>query len=117
MSSLAARTQRGADGMTRHVVSIGAAAPAKGKRKKPDPITTNGEASAEQLRLLIERVERLEEEKDGIAGDIADVYAEAKATGFDTKAMKTIVALRKLEKHHRDEAEFLVTAYKDALGL
>ena len=77
MSSLAARTQRGADGMTRHVVSIGATAPAKGKRKKrlpPDPIKTNGEASAEQLRLFIERVERLEEEKAGIGNDIADVY-------------------------------------------
>ena len=56
--------------------------------------------SAEQLRLLIERIERLEEEKKGIADDIKDVYAEAKSTGFDVKTMRTIVRLRKMEKHH-----------------
>ncbi len=64
--------------------------------------------SAEQLRLLIERVERLEEEKGGINDDIKDVYAEAKATGFDVKTMKTVVQLRKMEKHHRDEADMLL---------
>ncbi|MBB5697354.1 DUF2312 domain-containing protein [Sphingomonas yantingensis] len=73
--------------------------------------------SAEQLRLLIERVERLEEEKKGISDDIKDVYAEAKSTGFDVKTMKTIVRLRKMEKHHRDEAEMLLETYKTALGL
>jgi uncharacterized protein (UPF0335 family) len=73
--------------------------------------------SAEQLRLLIERVERLEEEKKGISDDIKDVYAEAKSTGFDVKTMKTIVRLRKMEKHHRDEAEMLLETYKQALGL
>ncbi len=73
--------------------------------------------SAEQLRLLIERIERLEEEKKAMADDIKDVYAEAKATGFDTKTMRTIVRLRKMEKHHRDEAEMLLDTYKAALGL
>jgi uncharacterized protein (UPF0335 family) len=73
--------------------------------------------SAEQLRLLIERVERLEEEKKGIADDIKDVYGEAKATGFDVKTMRTIVRLRKMEKHHRDEAEMLLETYKQALGI
>lgn len=73
--------------------------------------------SAEQLRLLIERVERLEEEKKGIADDIKDVYAEAKSTGFDVKTMRTIVRLRKMEKHHRDEAEMLLETYKQALGI
>lgn len=73
--------------------------------------------SAEQLRLLIERVERLEEEKKGISDDIKDVYAEAKSTGFDVKTMKRIVALRKMEKHHRDEADMLLETYKQALGL
>ncbi|OYY78807.1 MAG: DUF2312 domain-containing protein [Sphingomonas sp. 28-62-20] len=73
--------------------------------------------SAEQLRLLIERIERLEEEKKAMADDIKDVYAEAKATGFDTKTMRTIVRLRKMEKHHRDEAEMLLETYKAALGL
>lgn len=73
--------------------------------------------SAEQLRLLIERIERLEEEKQGIADDIKDVYGEAKSTGFDTKTMRAIIRLRKMEKHHRDEAEMLLETYKQALGL
>ena len=73
--------------------------------------------SAEQLRLFIERIERLEEEKKGIADDIKDVYAEAKSTGFDVKTMRSIVKLRKMEKHHRDEAEALLETYKAALGL
>ncbi|HTG37569.1 DUF2312 domain-containing protein [Sphingomonas sp.] len=73
--------------------------------------------SAEQLRLLIERVERLEEEKKGISDDIKDVYAEAKSTGFDVKTMKSIIRLRRMEKHHRDEAEMLLETYKQALGL
>lgn len=73
--------------------------------------------SAEQLRLFIERIERLEEEKKAMADDIKDVYAEAKSTGFDAKTMKSIVRLRKMEKHHRDEAEALLEVYKAALGL
>jgi len=73
--------------------------------------------AADQLRLLIERIERLEEEKKGIADDIKDVYGEAKATGFDIKTIRTIVRLRKMEKHHREEAEMLLETYKAALGL
>ena len=73
--------------------------------------------SAEQLRLFIERIERLEEDKKGIADDIKDVYAEAKSTGFDVKTMRTIVRLRKMEKHHREEAEMLLETYKQALGI
>ena len=73
--------------------------------------------SAEQLRLFIERVERLEEEKRGMMDDIKDVYSEAKSTGFDTKTMKAIVRLRRMEKHHRDEADALLETYRNALGL
>ena len=73
--------------------------------------------SAEQLRLFIERIERLEEEKKGIADDIKDVYGEAKSTGFDVKTMRTIVRLRKMEKHHRDEAEMLLETYKQPHGI
>ena len=73
--------------------------------------------AADQLRLLIERIERLEEEKKGIADDIKDVYGEAKSTGFDVKTIRTIVRLRTMEKHHRDEAEALLETYKQALGL
>lgn len=73
--------------------------------------------AADQLRLLIERIERLEEEKKGIADDIKDVYGEAKSTGFDVKTIRSIVRLRKMEKHHREEAEALLETYKAALGL
>lgn len=73
--------------------------------------------AADQLRLLIERIERLEEEKQGLVGDIKDVYGEARSTGFDTKTIRTIVRLRRMEKHHRDEAEALLETYKHALGL
>lgn len=73
--------------------------------------------SADQLRLFIERIERLEEEKKGIADDIKDVYNEAKSTGFDAKTMRSIVRLRKMEKHDRDEAEALLETYKAALGI
>jgi len=73
--------------------------------------------AADQLRLFIERVERLEEEKQGFSDDIRDVYAEAKAQGYDPKTMRAIVRLRKLEKNARDEAETLLETYKSALGL
>ena len=73
--------------------------------------------SAEQLRLFIERIETLEEEKKGISDDIRDVYAEAKGTGFDPKIMRQIVKLRKMEASARQEAEALLDTYKTALGL
>lgn len=73
--------------------------------------------AAEQLRLFIERIERLEEEKKGMADDIRDVYNEAKGQGYDTKTMRAIIRLRKMEKHARDEAEALLETYKAALGL
>jgi uncharacterized protein (UPF0335 family) len=73
--------------------------------------------AGDQLRLFIKRIERLEEEKKGMADDIRDVYSEAKSNGYDTKTMRTIVRLRKLEKHARDETEALLDTYKAALGL
>ena len=77
----------------------------------------DGTVAVEQLRLFIERVERLEEEKKGIADDIKDVYAEAKANGYDTKTMRKVVALRRLETHVRQEADALLETYRQALGL
>ena len=73
--------------------------------------------AADQLRLFIERIERLEEEKKGMADDIRDVYSEAKGQGYDTKTMRAIIRLRKMEKDARDEAEYLLDTYKAALGL
>jgi uncharacterized protein (UPF0335 family) len=78
---------------------------------------SDGNVAADQLRLFIERIERLEEEKKGMADDVKDVYAEAKANGYDTKTMRKIVALRRLEKHARDEADALLETYRTALGL
>ena len=78
---------------------------------------TEAETTDNQLRLFIERVERLEEEKKGIADDIRDVYAEAKAQGYDTKIMRQIIRLRKLPPHDRKEMEMLLDTYKAALGI
>ena len=74
-------------------------------------------ASDDRLRLLIERVERLEEEKKGIGDDIKDVYAEAKAVGYDAKIMRQIVRLRKMKPDDRAEMEAILDLYKAALGL
>ena len=76
-----------------------------------------GTVAADQLRLFIERIERLEEEKKAMADDVRDVYAEAKANGYDTKTMRKIVALRKMETHARQEADALMDTYRTALGL
>ena len=73
--------------------------------------------SAEQLRLFIERVETLEEEKRGTVDDIKDVYAEAKANGFDTKVMRQLVKLRQMETATRQEWEAVLETYKAAIGL
>jgi uncharacterized protein (UPF0335 family) len=77
----------------------------------------DGNVAADQLRLFIERIERLEEEKKGISDDIKDVYAEAKSNGYDTKTMRAIVRLRKMETHARQEADALLETYRQALGL
>lgn len=77
----------------------------------------NANASDDRLRLLIERIERLEEEKKGIGEDVRDVYAEAKAVGYDTKTMRAIVRLRKMKPDDRAEQEALLDTYKAALGL
>lgn len=73
--------------------------------------------AADQLRLFIERVERLAEEKQGIADDIKDVFAEAKSNGYDTKTMRKVIAWRKLEAHARQEQKALLDTYLSALGL
>jgi uncharacterized protein (UPF0335 family) len=71
----------------------------------------------DQLKSLIERVERLEEAKKAFSDDIRQVYAEAKSTGFDTKIMRQVVRLRKMEDHERQEREALLDLYQSALGM
>lgn len=75
------------------------------------------EVNDDRLRLLIERVERLEEEKKGTGDDIKDVYLEAKAVGYDVKIMRQIVRLRKMAPDDRKEMEAILDLYKSALGM
>ena len=76
-----------------------------------------GGVAGEQLKSFIERIERLEEEKRALAEDIKEVYAEAKGTGFDTKIMRQLIKLRKLDKDDLDEQETLLDVYKRAIGM
>lgn len=76
-----------------------------------------GKVAADELRLLIERAERLEEEKRGIADDIKDVFAEAKGRGYDAKAMKKIMAIRKKKREEYQEEEAILETYMQALGM
>jgi uncharacterized protein (UPF0335 family) len=73
--------------------------------------------AAGQLRSLIERIERLEEEKAALTSDIREVYAEAKGNGFDTKIMRQVVRMRKLDKADRQEMEAVLDLYMSALGM
>jgi uncharacterized protein (UPF0335 family) len=83
-----------------------------------DDVTESSQTvAAGQLRAFIERIERLEEEKQTIADDIKDVYAELKGTGFETKAVRTIVRLRKKDAAERQEEEAILDLYKAALGM
>ena len=70
-----------------------------------------------QLKTVVERIERLEEEKKALAGDIKDVYAEAKANGFDTKALRKVVQLRRQDMAERREEEAILATYMAALGM
>lgn len=70
-----------------------------------------------QLRSFVERIERLEEEKKTITGDIREVYAEAKANGFDTKIIRKVIALRKKEAAEREEEQSVLEVYMHALGM
>ena len=74
-------------------------------------------AIASQLKAVVERIERLEEEKKAIADDIRDVYAEAKGNGYDVKALRSIIRLRKQDKTERQEHEAILETYMHALGM
>lgn len=76
-----------------------------------------GGVGGARLKAFVERIERLEEEKSAIADDIKDVYAEAKGTGFDTKTLRKLVSLRKMDTEKRREADELLELYKAAIGL
>ncbi|MAB14961.1 DUF2312 domain-containing protein [Parvibaculum sp.] len=88
------------------------------------PVETNvntgvntGGVAQDQLRSIVERIERLEEEKAAIVNDIKEVYAEAKGNGFDTKTLRQVVRLRKQDKAERQEQEAVLELYMHALGM
>jgi uncharacterized protein (UPF0335 family) len=79
----------------------------------PKPATDSGQ----RIKLYIERIERLDEEISGLNTDKSDLFAEMKSDGFDTKTIKRIIKLRKMEPHERQEAEALLSTYMDAIGM
>lgn len=76
-----------------------------------------GNISAERLRSLIERIERLEEERKAIGSDVKDIFAEAKSAGFDVKVMKRLIKLRRMEPAEAEEQDTLLDVYRRALGM
>lgn len=76
-----------------------------------------GGIAVDQLKSIVERIERLEEEKSGISSDIKDVFAEAKGNGYDVKTLRKVISLRRLDAADREESEHLLETYKRALGL
>ncbi len=82
-----------------------------------DDDTQVGGIAADRLRSLIERIERLEEERKALGSDIKDIFAEAKSAGFDVKVMRKLIALRKVEAKDREEMDGLLDVYMRALGM
>lgn len=83
---------------------------------EPEVVEIDG-AAGKRLKSFIERIERLEEEKSGLADDIKEIYGEAKAIGFDPKIMRKIIRLRKMEENKRAEEDMLIETYKAAIGM
>ena len=85
--------------------------------EKEQPEAANTRFAKDQLKAFVERIERLEEEKKTISDDIRDVYAETKGNGFDTKALRTIIRMRKQDANERAEQETILETYMQALGM
>lgn len=114
------RMVRGAGGEIRHVPTpyIPPARGAKAKKRHaPDPIKTNGNQAAEELRVLLERVERVDEQIDGLQDDRKVIFAEAKGRGWSDKAMREILKIRKQKKEEFQENAALLETYMISLGM
>jgi uncharacterized protein (UPF0335 family) len=85
--------------------------------KEPEDRAQWGNISAERLRGIIERIERLEEERKALAGDIKDIFSEAKSAGFDVKVIRQLIRIRKQEPAEVEEQETLLDVYRKALGM
>jgi uncharacterized protein (UPF0335 family) len=81
------------------------------------PAVSLQSSAKDQLRTIVSRIERLEEEKAALAADLREVYAEAKGNGFDVKALRTVIRLRKQDENKRREEEAVLTTYLHALGM
>jgi uncharacterized protein (UPF0335 family) len=92
--------------MARSAAALKTAAPEKGRN-----------ISADRLRSLVERIERLQEERKALGSDIRDIYAEAKGAGFDVKVLRQLISLRRKEPAEVEEAETLLDVYRHALGM
>jgi uncharacterized protein (UPF0335 family) len=91
--------------------------PASAAAKEADESQARTRFAKDQLKAFVERIERLEEEKKALADDIRDVYAEAKGNGYDVKALRTVIRLRKQDKAERQEQEAILETYMHALGM
>ena len=87
------------------------------KSKSSDAANDAGGVSGQRLKAFIERIERLEEEKAALAEDVKDIFAESKAVGFDTKIIRKVIRLRKMDAEKRREEDELLELYKSAIGL
>ncbi len=93
------------------------AAQSRARQAEDDDTPATGGIAADRLRSLIERVERLEEERRALGSDIKDIYAEAKSAGFDVKVLRKLISLRKVEAKEREEMDGLLEVYMRALGM
>jgi uncharacterized protein (UPF0335 family) len=87
------------------------------RTRQKDDDTEVGGIAADRLRSIVERIERLEEERKALAGDIKDIYAEAKSAGFDVKVVRQIISIRRKEPAEVEEQETLLDLYRRALGM
>ncbi len=87
------------------------------RQQKDTTSNDTGGVSGQRLKAFIERIERLEEEKGALAEDIKDIYAESKGVGFDTKTIRKVIRLRKMDLEKRREEEQMLELYKSAIGL
>jgi uncharacterized protein (UPF0335 family) len=94
-----------------------AATAVKEKPKDNPKDNPSSRFARDQLKAIVERIERLEQEKKAISDDIRDVYAEAKGNGYDVKALRTVVRVRRQDKHEREEQEAILQTYLEALGM
>jgi uncharacterized protein (UPF0335 family) len=93
------------------------AAASRARQAKSDDTPETGGIAADRLRRIIERIERLEEERKALGSDIKDIYAEAKSAGFDVKVLRQLISIRKKEPAEVEEQESLLDVYRRALGM